>query len=403
MHRLCHFIILVIGMVCALTAPAFALTVSDIRIGAFENKTRFVIDLSEKADYRLFLLDNPERVVVDLPSFKWKASLKKGDPTGLIKKYRYGQFNPKTSRLVIDAKGPLSISDSYTLPPDDTRPHRLVIDLAPASHDVFVSQLKTIHGSTEDPVRTETPVSQKPAIILEETKQEKPLIVIDAGHGGKDPGAIAKNGVLEKNITLLAAKNLRNALNATGRYRVKLTRDTDVYHKLRHRYKIARDAGADMFISLHADSMPNKTVSGASVYTLSQTASDKETAKLAEQENKSDAIAGFDLTHEDQDVADILIDLTVRDTMNHSKIFADMLVKAFKGNGIKTLPRPHRYAGFAVLKAPETPSVLIELGFLSSAKEANRLNTSAYRSDLSKAMVDAIDMYFKEGMNQSIF
>ena len=403
-QRLYSFLVITVWVLFITTAPAFALTVSDIRIGLFENKTRFVIDLSEQTDYRVFLLDNPERVVIDLPSFKFKASLKKGDPTGLIKKYRYGRFNNKTSRLVLDANAPLTVINTYTLPPDETKPHRLVIDLKTASREVFKAELKTIHGSSTDPIKKTITPPKKPAIVLDTPKKkQKPLIVIDAGHGGKDPGAHARNGILEKKITLLAAKNLRNTLLKTGRYRVKLTRSTDIYHKLRKRYKIARDAKADIFISLHADSMPNSNVTGASVYTLSQTSSDKETAKLAEQENKSDAIAGFDLSHEDEDVADILIDLTVRDTMNHSKSFADTLVKSFKRSGVKTLPRAHRYAGFAVLKAPDIPSVLIEIGFLSSSKEAKRLNTSAYRSELSKAMLDAIDRYFKDGINETVF
>lgn len=405
-HKIYCFLAIAIGVFFLSIAPALALTVSNIRIGAFENKTRFVIDLSEKVDYRIFTLDGPERLVIDLPAFKWKATLKKSDPTGLINKYRYGQFNPKTSRLVLDASGPLTVIDTYTLPSDAKHPHRLVIDLKPTSTQTFKNQLKIVHGSSSAPVKNKIAVtpSKKPTIVLNDTKKnKKPLIVIDAGHGGKDPGAVAKNGVLEKNITLLAAKNLRNTLNKTGRYRVKLTRNTDIYHKLRNRYKIARDAQADMFISLHADSMHKTNVSGASVYTLSQTSSDKETAKLAEKENKSDAIAGFDLSHEDADVADILIDLTVRDTMNQSKIFADTLVQSFKRKGVKTLKSPHRYAGFAVLKAPDIPSVLIELGFISSPKEARRLNTSAYRSQLSNAMVDAIDRYFADGINETVF
>ncbi len=404
MKRLYGFLITILGVFSMFTSPVYALTVSDIRIGNYEGQTRFVIDLSETVDYRVFLLDQPERVVVDLPSFKWKVTQKKGDPTGLIKQYRHGQFNPKTSRLVLDAAGPVSIMNTYTLPPEGSRPHRLVIDLKTTSQDIFKSQLRTVHGLENDPVKTVKTPPKKPAIVLDESqKREKPLIVIDAGHGGRDPGAVARNGILEKNIVLLAAKNLRNNLQKTGRYRVKMTRDTDVFLKLRNRYRVARDHEADMFISLHADSISRPTVMGASVYTLSQTASDKETAKLAEKENKSDAIAGFDLSHEDDDVADILIDLTVRDTMNQSKVFANTLVKAFKRNNIRLLEHPHRYAGFAVLKAPDIPSVLVELGFISNLREAQKLNTTAYRTRLSEAIIDGIDQYFEESINQTVF
>lgn len=225
---------------------------------------------------------------------------------------------------------------------------------------------------------------------------KKPLIVIDAGHGGVDPGAIGSNGVFEKHITLAAARELQRALNATGRYRAELTRGGDKYLKLYQRVSIARKKKADLFISLHADTIGKSNVTGASIYTLSEKSSDAQTEKLAARENKADLIAGVDLSTEDEEVANILVDLTMRDTMNQSKFFANTIVSEMAGNGLKTLERPHRYAGFAVLKAPDIPSVLIELGFLSNRREAERLSTPAYRHQIIRALIKGIDGYFEK-------
>ena len=172
-----------------------------------------------------------------------------------------------------------------------------------------------------------------------------------------------------------------------------MTRDRDRFIRLRDRVAIARDRKADLFISIHADSIRNKSVSGPSVYTLSEKASDKEAAELAERENKVDLIAGIDLTHESADVTNILIDLAQRETMNQSARFAAVLVKTLKDQ-TGVLARPHRFAGFAVLKAPDLPSVLLETGFLSNAKDAKRLTSRTYRRQLASAITAAIDRYF---------
>ncbi|HWU00996.1 MAG TPA: N-acetylmuramoyl-L-alanine amidase [Terriglobales bacterium] len=224
------------------------------------------------------------------------------------------------------------------------------------------------------------------------TPVEKPMIVIDAGHGGVDPGALG-DGVMEKNITLAVALALKKELLSTGHYRVKLTRETDVYIPLRDRFKVARDNGADLFISLHADSHNDPFMRGASVYTLSETASDAEAADLANQENKSDIIAGVDLSKQSGMVTDILIDLAQRDTINQSNTFAVDLVSELKSDTLM-LEHSHRSAGFAVLKAPDVPSVLIEMGYISSNKDQALLTDKPHQARLAKSIRRAIDDYF---------
>ena len=194
---------------------------------------------------------------------------------------------------------------------------------------------------------------------------------------------------------LKLAKDLAKSLNATGRYNAKLTRSTDVYIPLRKRVAIARKHKADLFLSIHADSIRNKKVSGASVYTLSEKASDAQTAKLAARENKSDMIAGLDFSDQDQDVTNILLDLVTRETTNQSKFLANTIVTELQNSRIKTLQRPHRHAGFAVLKAPDVPAILIESGFMSNSKEAAKLNTPNHRKNIVKSLQKGVDAYFE--------
>ncbi|TDQ83936.1 N-acetylmuramoyl-L-alanine amidase [Dongia mobilis] len=224
------------------------------------------------------------------------------------------------------------------------------------------------------------------------TARAKPLIVIDPGHGGIDPGAIG-NGTMEKTITLAVANALKKELEATGRFRAMLTRDKDVFLPLRDRFRIARDNGAELFISLHADSHANSKTRGASVYTLSETASDAEAAALAAKENKSDVIAGVDLTHESKVVSGILIDLAQRETINLSARFAKLLVGALKKDTLM-LGNSHRFAGFAVLKAPDVPSVLLEMGYISSDEDQQLLTSKKHQKKLAQAITRAITSFF---------
>lgn len=218
--------------------------------------------------------------------------------------------------------------------------------------------------------------------------------MLDPGHGGPDPGTTGISGFREKNVVLKAAREMARRLTATGRYKVHLTRSTDRYIALRDRVGRARSVKAELFVSVHADSNPNRETRGASVYTLSEAASDREAAALAAKENKADIVAGLDFRGQTPDVTSILIDLSQRDTINHSRVFAAMLLDALAHNGIGLLGRSHRHAGFAVLTAPDTPAILLEMGYLSNRHDERLLVQPAYLRRLADALVDAADRYF---------
>ena len=224
-------------------------------------------------------------------------------------------------------------------------------------------------------------------------KGAKTLIAIDPGHGGVDPGATGVSGVREKELMLIQAHELKRKLEATGRFRVILTRGRDVFVRLRKRIAIARAARADLFISLHADTIANPKVRGGSIYTLSENASDKEAAALAAKENKADMIAGVDLAGQNREVANILITLAQRNSKNESAKFAKILT-AELSKTMRLLRRTHRFAGFAVLKSPDIPSVLVELGYLSNPVDERNLRRHKHRAQVARAFVRAIDGYF---------
>ncbi len=371
--------------------------VKGVRLAAHSDKTRFVLDITEKVSYRIFTLRDPYRVVVDLPEMDWEnptSPLKTSG--GHVANFRYGLFIPGTSRLVLDVKGPVRIKKSFILPPSRGKPYRFVLDLASTSRDAFVADMQAQRAKAGPPAaaRAVVPVPR----TLERAKRPKGakhVVVIDAGHGGVDPGATSLNGAREKWITLAVAKEIKKQLEATGQFKAVLTRTRDIFIPLRQRVEIARREEAELFISVHADTIKNRRISGASVYTLSEKASDKESAALAERENKADVIGGMDLSHESKEVSNILIDLAQRETMNQSVHFAEGLVSKFKGK-ISVLRNTHRFAGFAVLKAPDIPSVLVELGFLSNRKDEKALRTPEYRAKIGKGVVDAVSSYFKK-------
>lgn len=402
-----------IALVGFATSARADMRIENARFGAFDPQvTRFVLELDQAPDFRAFHLYDPERIVIDIPQSKWYSNVPK-DNTQTVKRVRSGLVEPGTSRLVLDLYRPAVIDNAFVLRASGDKPNRLVVDLRRVTETAMRQARDHVMGQREIPkaqasaqrtARSKTPEEGSvPAPAAKPRSTYKPLVVIDAGHGGQDPGAIAATGMFEKTITLKAARELRDALKATGRYRVHLTRDDDRFIRLRDRIDIARRVGGDLFISLHADSLNRSNVTGASVYTLSNTASDRETARLAQRENQADLVMGINLETEDEDVADILLDLARRDTMNQSKIFADVLVDSFRSNRMTILQNPHRFAGFAVLKAPDIPSVLIEMGYLSNKGEARRLATAGYRRKIMTAIVDGIDQFYREAAAASVF
>lgn len=376
------FAVLALLSVAAAAQPA----VTGMRIGDDANKTRIVIEIEKKLAYQVQVLTDPYRVVVDLPEVSW--ALKPARPSGnLISDFRFGVFKPGTSRMVFDVQMPVEITKSFVLDPEGQFPYRLVIDLKPVSREAMLTARPAPAPELRER-QTERPPTRPPRAA-----NRRIMVVLDPGHGGVDPGTVGAGGSYEKDIVLAQALDLRRRLLATGRYDVAMTRDGDSFVRLRDRIIIAREADADIFLSLHADSIGNRTVRGGSVYTLSEKASDTEAAALAAKENKADLIAGIDLNDQSREVVNILIDLAQRKTMNESVTFAKHLVHEL-GRSARLLPRTHRFAGFAVLKAPDVPSALIELGYLSNRQDERMLNEGRERSRISVAIVRAVDTYF---------
>ena len=379
-----------LALAVALAAPAGAaeIIVTDVRVGLHGKTTRLVLDLTKRVQFKVFTLDDPYRVVIDLPEVGWRLPAKPlPGRTGLLERLRYGLFKPGQSRVVLDIRGPAAVDKAFVLEPVGTQAFRLIVDLRGIGRKAFLDGLGKPVLAAVTGAPSPAPPARAPA------KPRKRVLAIDPGHGGVDPGATGVSGVYEKHLTLSAGREFKAMLEKTGRYRVVLTRSRDVFMRLRERVAKSRAAGAELFISLHADVIKNRNIRGLSVYTLSEKASDKEAAALAEKENKADLIAGIDLSNESPIVTNILIDLAQRETMNDSSRFANMLVKEL-GREVKILRNTHRFAGFAVLKAPDVPSVLLELGFLSNRHEEKALRNKAYRARLGAALVRAVDQYF---------
>jgi N-acetylmuramoyl-L-alanine amidase len=368
----------------AMAQPA----VTAVRVGAHEDKTRFVLELTEAPRYRVFTLDDPYRVVIDLPELQWRpASSEPPGGAGLIAAMRFGLFAPGTSRVVLDVSRPVLVKSVFTIPPGAGQSHRLVIDIAPATPQQFAAARATpiVSSPPLEPLRTATPAVPAPRA------DDRPTIVIDPGHGGVDP-----------DIALDYAFELKRQLEATGRYRVAMTRDRDIFLQLRDRVEMAQRLGGDLFISLHANNHRSREIKGASVYTLSEKSSDSEAAALAAKENKADIIAGIDLSDQTEVVSKILIDLAQRETMNLSKQLGNTMVDEL-GKVTALLANTHRFAGFAVLKSPTVPSILVEIGYLSNRAEERLLRSPQHRAKIMAATIKAIDAYFRvqKALNRS--
>ena len=416
-HHSFAILLLVFAMtIMGLAASAQAFSIEEIRFGVHGDKNRMVIEMSEKRDFRTFMLASPYRMVVDLPTFAWNIQGAPIEEDAGISNIRKGALASGISRIVFDLNGPKSIKTAFILPGTANSNQRLVIDFTAVSESTFAKTRGTVFGDLTEAgapqpaaqagntLRFQNTAPQNSRTITPPSrpvKQAKPLVILDPGHGGQDPGAVGANGVHEKVVALAIAKELQKQLERSGDYRVKMTRSTDVFIRLRDRVRFARKHEADLFVSIHADSINKKGVRGASVYTLSEKASDRQTAALAARENLSDAIAGFDIEVEDDEVSNILVDLAMRDTMNQSKFVANTFVDEFRSEDVRLLENPHRSAGFAVLKAADIPSILVETGFMSNKREANLLTKDSHRRKLAGALKKGIDSYFaKVALNQ---
>jgi len=370
---------------------------SDARLAGDGKQTRFVLDLDQKVPFRAFALPDPYRVVIDLPQVSFHLPAGTGaSGRGLVKAFRYGMVLPGGSRIVFDLAGPARITNSYVLDAANGQPPRLVLELEETDRDTFM-QAQAAENRAEaksvvaDASATATPPQTIPATGPAQPPDTRPVVVIDPGHGGVDNGT-QSNGEMEKSLVLGFGLALRDRLEKAGKYRVVMTRSDDTFIPLDERVRIARNASAALFVSIHADALPKKEgdAQGATIYTLSDKASDAEAERLAEAENRADAIGGVNLTEEPTDVADILIDLAQRETKTFSNRFARLLMGEMKGS-VRLHKNPLKSAGFRVLKAPDVPSVLIELGYVSNKSDLEHLVSENWRSHTVGAIAQAID------------
>ncbi len=396
-------VLAVAGYLCLNVKATQAAGISSMRVGQGVGSVRIVFDADRKFDYKVFLLSSPKRLVVDTFNVPVSPKIEKQlDNNNLLSDPRLGTVGVDGTRIVFDLKKPVIVKKAFMLAPQSNFGWRFVVDVAIASEREFASKVGSKYAlSTENAFAGSYSSSKSSKSEKARPANKKKIVVLDPGHGGKDPGAIGYSGVYEKNITLAMAKELKTILEKEG-YKVYLTRSSDIFIPLRDRVKIARKHNADLFMSIHADSAVNRSAKGLSVYTLSETASDKEAAALAERENKVDVVAGLNLLEHSKEVSDILINLAQRETMNRSSEFATFMVQEMR-KSVKLKDNTHRFAGFAVLKAPDVPSVLLEMGYLSNRTEERLLKQKSYRKKLAESTSRAVDKYFDNMQHASVF
>jgi N-acetylmuramoyl-L-alanine amidase len=372
---------------------------ADARLAGDAKQTRFVLDLDKTIQFRAFALADPYRVVVDIPQVSFQLPAGTGAAgRGLVKAFRYGLVMPGGSRIVFDLTGPAKIASASVLDAANGQPPRLVIELEEVDRTSFVQSLAHENRPELKPAIADAPAAVVPVVASEPPKPAvsadlRPVVVIDPGHGGIDNGTQA-GGEAEKNLVLGFGLALRDRIEKSGKYRVVMTRADDTFIPLNDRVKIAHNQSAALFVSIHADALPRREgdAQGATIYTLSDKASDAEAERLAEAENKADAIGGVNLTEEPTEVADILIDLAQRETRTFSNRFARLLMGEMK-NTVRMHKHPLKSAGFRVLKAPDVPSVLIELGYVSNKGDLEHLVSENWRSRTVGSMAQAIDAF----------
>jgi N-acetylmuramoyl-L-alanine amidase len=384
------------GAAAAPAVSAGQTSATGARVTGDVKTTTFELDLSDGVTAEVFSLANPYRVIIDLPDVVFNLPVGTGTRSyGLVRAFRYGLFAEGKGRIVIDTAGPVAIQKAEMV----RQGTGIVLKVALAVTDAatFGEGTGATEGAGGKP-------GSKPAVFEDvppapPRPRGKPVIVIDPGHGGIDPGASGAGNVAEKNVVLAVGMQLKSALAATGRYDVRMTRASDVFISLDKRLKFSEENGAELFISLHADSIEEKNfaeaIRGATVYTLSERASDEQARLMAEKENASDLVAGLesiDQSGKDQ-VKNILIDLIKRETANFSADFSHVLVSRL-GKSIAMAKDPQRSAAFKVLKQAHAPSVLVELGYMSNSKDAGQMTTPAWQKQVSASIVAAVDAYF---------
>lgn len=383
--------LLLLAILLGLTAISKAdapLGATSYKMAGDATKMRIVLTFDREPDVKWFLLRGPNRLVLDLPRTRFALGAKDVKPRGLVRAVRYGDQG-EGSRLILTGKGPFAVDKLDVLKNDDGGGYRVAIDMSASSErefDAALANQSLTTGSTaaEKGERVGTGPVSAPG--------HRFTIVIDPGHGGVDGGAESAAGTIEKNVTLAFATELRDKLAGVGKYDVYMTRDSDVYLPLDERVRIARLHEADLLISIHADTIAVKGLRGATVYTLSDKASDPQAQALADRENLSDQFAGMKIKDDDKEVTDILIDLIRRETHSFSMSFAHTLVGQLSTN-VGLINNPQRSAGFRVLKAPDVPSVLVELGYLSNAKDEAQLLNADWRGKAAQSITNAVALF----------
>ncbi|MBV8924684.1 MAG: N-acetylmuramoyl-L-alanine amidase [Bradyrhizobium sp.] len=388
------------------SAPPIA---SDARLAGDEKQTRFILDLDTTIPFRAFVLADPYRLVIDIPQVSFRLPSGAGvTGRGLVKAFRYGLVMPGGSRIVFDLTGPAKITSSTMLESANGQPPRLVLELEqtdPATFkQVLAAETPELKPSVTDQAVAVSPPEVTPAQPAKppQPTDSRPVVVIDPGHGGVDNGTRAGEET-EKNLVLAFGLALRDRLEKGGKYRVVMTRTDDTFIPLDDRVKIGRSQGAALFVSIHADYLPHGEgeAEGATIYTVSDKATDAEAARLAESENRADAIGGVNLTAEPTEVADILIDLAQRETRTFSNRFAHLLMGEMK-SATRLHKHPLKSAGFRVLKAPDVPSVLVELGYVSNKGDLEHLVSDSWRSKTVASMAQAIDTFLAKRLATAV-
>jgi N-acetylmuramoyl-L-alanine amidase len=393
--------ILVVLMAGAGQSLAESPVVTGIRIEGSDTRTRIVAEVTAETGFIVSAVGEPYRITLDIPDVRFDLPTGTGrKKKGLVRQLRYGTSAAGKPQIVLDTTGPVLIEKSFATGTAGKRKARIVVELVATTPEVFAAAF-----ARDNPVATGASTSETgettaslPLLMPGVAAPAKPngqkrVIVIDPGHGGIDPGAVSARRTKEKDVVFDFAKALKQALDMSGHYDVRLTRDGDTFITLRDRVSVAREAKADLFIAIHADTVRGQTVTGTTLYTLSETASDAEAEALAQKENKVDDIAGINLGQQNAEVADILIDLVRRESKNHAMLFSRAALDEIKGVTTMT-GKPLRSAGFMVLKAPDVPSVLIELGYLSSLEDEEKLLSPAWRKRMAKALATAVDRHF---------
>lgn len=377
------WLILTLASISGLGAPDGVRAAGELRaLGLLEagDHTRVELTLARQPDYKVFTLDNPHRLVLDLKGAELGAGFAPGPATGVVLGVRTGRPEPGQLRVVLDLVEGVQ-PRSYLIPPGQGGGHRLVVEL---------------HAATTTGQRAGPAANGKPRTVedIVQNQQRDLIIAIDAGHGGQDPGARGPAGTWEKNITLAVSRELAKKIDAEPGMKAVLIRDGDYFIPLQQRYRKAREARADLFVSIHADAFHKPTAAGASVFVLSQRGASSEAARwLADRENAADLVGGVKLDDKDNTLAAVLLDLSQSATMKASEDVANNVLNALKRVGKTHKPQVER-ANFVVLRSPDVPSMLIETAFISNPGEEKKLNDPVYRRRLAEAIRDGVRDYF---------